>query len=63
MGLVEVELPEPVRCFFCTRIARYDGKTKAGPWAYMCTECFKFRGVGLGLGRGQRITYTGEKAE
>ena len=35
--------------------AQYDGKTIHGPWAYMCEEHFKIYGVGLGLGRGQRL--------
>jgi len=30
-----------------------DGKTKMGPWAFMCTACHKEVGVGLGLGLGQ----------
>lgn len=32
-----------------------DGKTKRGPWAYMCPRCHSFNGVGLGEGRGQRF--------
>jgi hypothetical protein len=35
--------------------AAYDGKTTQGPWAYMCEEHFQSNGVGLGLGRGQRL--------
>jgi hypothetical protein len=35
--------------------ARYDGATRQGPWAYMCDGCFMTYGVGLGLGRGQRL--------
>jgi hypothetical protein len=35
--------------------ATYDGKTKRGPWAYMCEECFADQGIGLGLGLGQRL--------
>jgi hypothetical protein len=35
--------------------AKYDGKTKRGPWANMCEECFQVHGVGLGLGRGQEL--------
>ena len=35
--------------------AAYDGKTFLGPWAYMCEECFTDYGVGLGVGRGQRL--------
>ena len=30
-----------------------DGKTKHGPWAIMCMECFAVFGTGLGTGRGQ----------
>ena len=37
-----------------------DGKTKGGPWAVMCEDCFKVHGVGLGVGKGQAFT-TGEK--
>ena len=35
--------------------AYYDGKTKRGPWAYMCESCFRSEGIGLGLGKGQRL--------
>ena len=35
--------------------AAYDGKTKNGIWAYMCPACFVDHGIGLGLGRGQRL--------
>lgn len=40
--------------------ADYDGKTnglssRPGSWANMCADCFKTHGVGLGLGRGQRL--------
>lgn len=35
--------------------ACYDGKTRMGSWAYMCEDCFLTYGVGLGLGRGQRL--------
>lgn len=36
-------------------LAAYDGKTKGGPWAFMCQECFDVHGTGLGLGVGQRL--------
>jgi hypothetical protein len=39
--------------------AAYDGKTKQGPWAYMCEPCFAEMGVGLGTGRGQRLVLRG----
>ena len=37
---------------FCGQM--YDGKTTTGPWANMCESCFRFFGVGLGTGLGQR---------
>lgn len=37
------------------RVAKYDGKTRGGPWGYMCEECFQSHGVGLGTGRGQKL--------
>jgi hypothetical protein len=38
-----------------TTRARYDAKTTRGPWAFMCDTCFSMYGIGLGLGRGQRL--------
>lgn len=35
--------------------AHYDGATYMGPWGYMCDEAFLKHGIGLGLGRGQRL--------
>lgn len=35
--------------------AKYDGATTDGPWAYMCEDCFKWKGLGLGTGVGQRL--------
>lgn len=47
---------EKIMCDLCKRKqAKYDAKTTLGPWAYLCEECFKRFGVGLGLGRGQKI--------
>jgi len=43
------------KCQFCGNEAKYDGRTKYGPWAYMCENCFETRGVGLGLGKGQKL--------
>jgi hypothetical protein len=37
------------------RPAVIDGKTIHGPWANMCASHFETHGVGLGLGRGQRL--------
>lgn len=35
------------KCDFCNKPAIYDGKTKMGPWAYMCSEHFEQYGVKL----------------
>lgn len=56
----EVVVPKLPYCDFCNDQgkkveANYDGKTILGPWANMCEEHFKSYGVGLGLGRGQRL--------
>ena len=31
-----------------------DGKSKFGPWGFMCPICFALDGIGLGVGRGQK---------
>lgn len=36
-------------------LAEYDGKTRSGPWAYMCEDHFLLHGTGLGVGRGQKL--------
>jgi hypothetical protein len=39
-------------------LALYDGKTKEGPWAYMCEAHWLSEGVGqLGTGFGQALIY------
>lgn len=35
-----------------------DGRTTMGPWANMCMTCHATHGVGLGMGKGQRYTFT-----
>lgn len=47
------KLPE---CSFCKAQAQYDGATTMGPWGYMCQIHFGMYGVGLGTGRGQKLT-------
>src|SRR5262252_3587177 len=43
-------------CDLCkSRPAAIDGKTVYGPWAYMCVPCHDSVGLGLGMGRGQRL--------
>ena len=36
-----------------TRLAKYDAKTKIGPWAYVCEDCFNRWCYGIGVGYGQ----------
>lgn len=55
-GHEAVEIGEAKHCDFHPHLtAVVDGKTIFGPWANMCDECFEHVGVGLGLGRGQRL--------
>lgn len=55
------QLPD---CDFCVTTkaqAKYDGKTKFGPWGYMCQEHFYSIGIGLGLGKGQELVLAEER--
>jgi hypothetical protein len=57
--LFEVTIPRAVKCDICMdEDAKYDGKTKRGPWGYMCQGCFDIHGVGIGLGKGQKLIVT-----
>lgn len=58
----QVKVSELPQCNFCKQnpliqfqSAHYDGRTKMGPWAFMCREHFDQYGVGLGLGKGQEL--------
>lgn len=48
-------------CDFCRMAgdpevpAGFDGATRLGPWANMCPTHFGLHGLGLGIGRGQRL--------
>jgi hypothetical protein len=47
----------PKKCDICgTALKRFfiDGRTDTGAWANMCERCHKERGVGLGIGKGQK---------
>jgi hypothetical protein len=35
--------------------ALYDAKTRMGCWAYLCNGCYCQWGIGLGLGKGQKL--------
>lgn len=55
-----VVVTEVKKCDFCMERgqiteASYDAKTFMGPWANMCEMDFNEFGVGLGLGRGQKL--------
>ena len=41
--------------------AIYDAKLKVGPWANVCETCFQKHGIGLGLGKGQKINQGDKK--
>ena len=49
-------------CDFCKTVAEYDARSDifGGRWAYMCKKHFIMYGVGLGLGKGQKIIYDKE---
>lgn len=53
-------IDKEVYCDFCLSMACYEGKTRKGPWAFMCNEHFKTNGTGLGIGKGQQIMKRGE---
>ena len=38
-----------------------DGQTDLGIWAYMCESCHRYRGIGIGMNRGQRYETTSGK--
>lgn len=48
----------PANCDFCKAPLSdeptfVDGRTFFGPWALMCPYCHDFRGIGIGVGKGQ----------
>lgn len=50
----------PAYCNLCypeTVLALYDAKTRQGPWGFLCQAHFDQVGVGLGLGKGQKLIY------
>jgi len=57
----KVEVEKLPMCDFC-RIedgvenpAQYDGRTIFGRWSSMCDKHFEKYGIGLGLGKGQKL--------
>ena len=56
----QVDVFELPSCDFCQQAGRdvtalYDGKTQFGSWANMCQKHFNMYGIGLGLGKGQKL--------
>jgi len=52
----EVVIEKLVQCDLCKIAeAKYDARSKMGPWGYMCQKCFGFYGIGLGIGKGQKL--------
>jgi len=60
-NLINIKIPGAISyCDFCTDEKKavkaiYDAKTRMGFWAYLCEKHFQQFGVGLGLGKGQRL--------
>lgn len=53
-------------CDMCEdRPAKYDAKTKHGPWAYMCAMCWRVHRMysTLGTGMGQRLVLSSAATE
>lgn len=42
-------------CDVCGEAAVYDARTIHGPWAMLCEVDYQELGIGLGIGRGQRL--------
>lgn len=67
MSATETKVDKLPWCDVCMTVAifrkaQYDGATIHGTWAYMCEECFRHIGTGLGAGKGQRLKLGSEKA-
>jgi hypothetical protein len=48
---------KPTKCQVCNKPLKgsfIDGATVDGPWAIMDVSCWRLKGRGLGIGRGQR---------
>ena len=58
-----IRLFTKVKCDFCDKTAEYDARTGIGAWAYLCREHFEKYGIGLGLGKGQKIIYVEQKTD
>jgi hypothetical protein len=50
-----VKVEQLPNCDFCGETAEYDIKTTFGPWANACHKDFLVYGMGIGLGRGQKL--------
>jgi len=57
-----VEVTTVPKCDVCGTEAHYDARTHTGQWGYLCEAHFRTMGVGLGLGKGQRLVVTDTRA-
>jgi len=63
MGNIQTEVTNLPNCDICLQKdgiktpAKYDGKINQKPycWAFMCEIHFRAYGIGLGVGRGQKL--------
>lgn len=53
--LTKVTVTKFPKCDCCCNPAKYDAKTKGGPWGYFCTIHFNMFCNGLGTGIGQEL--------
>lgn len=62
--MVKILSNPPLKCDVCgEKFERIiiDGRTKAGPWGYMCPTCWKVEGCGkFGPGNGQKYEKQGD---
>lgn len=60
----EVKMAELPPCnMHPDRVAKYDFKSRMGPWMYGCEECFHRYGFGLGTGKGQLLVLREKSGE
>ena len=61
--LPECDLCKDSDIFTTPEDAQYDGRTRSGIWAFMCARHFETDGIGLGLGKGQRLIIESEHTQ
>ena len=51
----EIEVLEFPNCVFCGKEAKFNARTQADLWCYLCEACFMEYGLGLGPTDGQML--------